>query len=301
MELIVALGNPGKEYEHTRHNIAWSVLSELITTACLPSPHASSAFSGDVSVGNLHGKEVRILFPTTFMNNSGSAVKKALACEPAASLIVVHDEIDLPFGTVRIAEDRGAGGHNGVKSIIESLGSQNFIRIRIGIGFNVDGLNTIDCNRTARHISQLQRDRIELAEALGEGKPPAHRQLWRPLRSRRRGGKRALAPWDSRRDGRRRPYHEAHRRRHSERRLVEALLVTQAMGQAQARFGAWRARLVTRCIFRHRGHRHRTRRIARAPLARVSREGGLRKQECAKKQAGGAQQGTSCEHVRILA
>jgi PTH1 family peptidyl-tRNA hydrolase len=133
MELIVALGNPGKEYEHTRHNVAWIVMNAIIKGACLPEPHMSSTFSGYVSVGNLHGKEVRILFPTTFMNNSGSAVKKALDCEPLSSLIVIHDEVDLPFGTVRIAEGRGAGGHNGVKSIIEKIGSKDFVRIRIGV------------------------------------------------------------------------------------------------------------------------------------------------------------------------
>jgi peptidyl-tRNA hydrolase, PTH1 family len=133
MELIVALGNPGDEYENTRHNVAWVLLRKLITDANLPEPHTSSAFSGEVSVGNMHGREVRILFPTTFMNNSGSAVKKALDCEPLSSLIVVHDEVDLPLGTVRIAEGRGPGGHNGVKSIIDSIGSKEFVRIRIGI------------------------------------------------------------------------------------------------------------------------------------------------------------------------
>ncbi len=90
-------------------------------------------FSGDVCVGNLYGKEVRFLFPTSFMNNSGVAVKKALDCEPLSTLIVIHDEVDLPFGTIRISEGRGAGGHNGVKSIIEHIGSKNFVRIRIGI------------------------------------------------------------------------------------------------------------------------------------------------------------------------
>ncbi len=133
MELIVGLGNPGKEYENTRHNVAWIILRALIEKANLPSPHESAQFSGEVSVGNLHGHEVRILFPTTFMNNSGSAVKKALECEPTAKLIVIHDEIDLPFGSLRIVEGRGAGGHNGVKSIMESIDSSDFIRIRVGI------------------------------------------------------------------------------------------------------------------------------------------------------------------------
>ncbi len=133
MELIVALGNPGKEYENTRHNVAWIIMNGIVKGACLPEPHTSSTFSGYVSVGNLHGREVRILFPTTYMNNSGSAVKKAIDCEPGATLIVVQDEVDLPFGTIRVTEGRGAGGHNGVKSIIDAVGSKDFIRIRIGV------------------------------------------------------------------------------------------------------------------------------------------------------------------------
>jgi PTH1 family peptidyl-tRNA hydrolase len=133
MELIVALGNPGKEYEHTRHNVAWILMSNLMAQALFPDAHESRVFSGRVSVGYFYGKEVRVLFPTTFMNNSGAAVKKALECEPGSSLIVIHDDVDLPFGTVRIAEGRGAGGHNGIKSIIESIGTKSFIRIRIGI------------------------------------------------------------------------------------------------------------------------------------------------------------------------
>lgn len=134
MELLVGLGNPGKEYEHTRHNVAWIVLRSLMAHASFPDPHNSSACSGEVSDGTLYGKEVRVLFPTTFMNNSGTAVKKTLGSETSTHLVVVHDEIDLPFGTVRVVVSRGAGGHNGVKSIIEHLGSPDFVRIRIGIG-----------------------------------------------------------------------------------------------------------------------------------------------------------------------
>lgn len=133
MELIVALGNPGQEYEHTRHNVAWIIQSGIIKNACTSEPHPSGMFSGNVCVGNLYGHEVRFLFPTTFMNNSGVAVKKALDCEPLSTLVVVHDEVDLPFGTIRISEGRGAGGHNGVKSIIDHIGSKDFVRIRIGV------------------------------------------------------------------------------------------------------------------------------------------------------------------------
>jgi peptidyl-tRNA hydrolase, PTH1 family len=133
MWTIVGLGNPGKEYERTRHNIAWLVLKSVIDETNFPSLHDSSALSSRVAEGSLFGQDVRIMFPTTFMNNSGGAVKKSLA-EGPQSLVVVHDEVDLPFGAVRIGVGRGAGGHNGVKSVISALGSTEFTRIRIGVG-----------------------------------------------------------------------------------------------------------------------------------------------------------------------
>jgi peptidyl-tRNA hydrolase, PTH1 family len=133
MWTIVGLGNPGKEYEHTRHNIAWLVLRSSVNAFSLPSFHESKSHSAFISEGSINGKDVRIVLPTTFMNNSGGAVKKALA-GTLAHLVVLHDDIDLPFGVVKVGVGRGAGGHNGVKSIIQSLGSMDFIRVRIGIG-----------------------------------------------------------------------------------------------------------------------------------------------------------------------
>ncbi len=134
MFTIVGLGNPGAEYETTRHNVGWIVLEEIIKEHSLPSLTKSSAYSGLISEGMLYGKEIGILFPTTFMNNSGTAVSKYVKERGSLdTLIVVHDEIDLPFGDVRIAYDRGSGGHNGIKSITDALGSKQFVRIRIGI------------------------------------------------------------------------------------------------------------------------------------------------------------------------
>lgn len=134
MFTIVGLGNPGVEYETTRHNVGWIVLNEIIKERSLPSLTKSSTYSGLLSEGMFYGNEIGILFPTTFMNNSGAAVSKYVKEKGSLdTLIVVHDEIDLPFGDVRIAYDRGPGGHNGIKSIIDALGSKQFIRIRIGI------------------------------------------------------------------------------------------------------------------------------------------------------------------------
>jgi len=134
MHTIVGLGNPGDEYKNTRHNVGWIVLEEIITKHTLPSLVKSNGYGGMLSEGVLYGAEVGILLPTTFMNNSGTSVIKYLKEHgELETLVIVHDDIDLPFGEVRIGFDRGAGGHNGVKSIIDACNSKAFIRIRIGI------------------------------------------------------------------------------------------------------------------------------------------------------------------------
>ncbi len=135
MYIIVGLGNPGKEYEHTRHNVGFMLLQDFIATHNLPQTHISAHCSGLLSEGSLDGVEIAILLPTTFMNNSGSALKKCMARGKSTlnDVIVVHDDIDLPFGQVRISFDRGAGGHNGIRSIIDVCGSSQFTRVRVGI------------------------------------------------------------------------------------------------------------------------------------------------------------------------
>ncbi len=107
---LVPLGNPGKNYETTRHNAARIVLS-LITK--------------DLSC--------EVFVPKTFMNESGVAIKEYLKYHSEREIIIMYDDKDLPIGTIRISHDRGDGGHNGLKNIIEQLGKKDFIRIRIGI------------------------------------------------------------------------------------------------------------------------------------------------------------------------
>ncbi len=113
--LLIGLGNPGKEYEHTPHNAGFMALD---------------AFEKESSFIS-----ARLLKPHTFMNNSGIAVKKELKKLKlkAQDLIVVHDDIDLPLGTIKISTNKGSAGHKGVESIISALGTKDFIRIRIGI------------------------------------------------------------------------------------------------------------------------------------------------------------------------
>lgn len=135
MFTIVGLGNPGTEYEHTRHNVGWMVLTHVLTAHGLTPMTSKAQYSGMVREGMLFDKEMIVLFPTTFMNRSGVPVAKCLAGEKGsvAELIVVHDDIDLTFGTIRVSWGSGAGGHNGVQSIIDALGTKNFIRVRVGI------------------------------------------------------------------------------------------------------------------------------------------------------------------------
>ena len=114
MFLIVGLGNPGKKYESTRHNVGVMVINELEF---------------------LNLKEVVLVKPQTFMNSSGKAIKKRLKelnLRPE-NLMVVHDDIDIPLGELRISKNRGAAGHKGVESIIKELGTKNFVRFRVGI------------------------------------------------------------------------------------------------------------------------------------------------------------------------
>lgn len=133
MKYIVALGNPGEEYTGTRHNIGWAAADALVAEFGLTSPVPSSKYQGLYSYGSIGGGEVNLLYPTTFMNNSGVAVKKLVPVRELSQLIVLHDDVDLPLGEIKISTSRGAGGHNGVKSIIAELGSNEFLRIRIGV------------------------------------------------------------------------------------------------------------------------------------------------------------------------
>lgn len=134
MKLVVGLGNPGERYADTRHNIGSMVASRAAARAGIAIKR--QGYQGFYGVGRLAGEEATILLPQTFMNRSGVSV--APACQslgvPPGDLIVVHDEIDLPFGTLRIKVGGGHGGHNGLRSITEALGHGNFIRMRLGVG-----------------------------------------------------------------------------------------------------------------------------------------------------------------------
>lgn len=138
MKLIVGLGNPGKQYEKTRHNVGFMVLDAL-----------AASFGGTETT--VHGEKVILLKPQTFMNNSGEAVQKLANFHKPdpADIWVISDDLDLPLGKIRVRESGSTGGHNGLKSIEEKLGTQDYYRIRVGIGptmFTQDdpGANKLD-------------------------------------------------------------------------------------------------------------------------------------------------------------
>lgn len=133
MFYIVGLGNPGEKYQSTRHNIGWSVLNHIREQANLPALVHEKQNNAEVTEGMMAGQSVQIIYPDTFMNSSGAAVAKLVPKNELSNLIVIHDDIDLPFGQVKVGKGRGDGGNNGVRSIIQKLGSKDFIRIRIGI------------------------------------------------------------------------------------------------------------------------------------------------------------------------
>ena len=135
MKLIVGLGNPGDKYRHTRHNAGFMALDHFLETAGEPIAWENN-FDSRVAAITIEGEKILFMKPQTFMNESGRAVTQALnfyKVSIAENLLVIHDEVDLPLGTVRETNDSSSAGHNGVSSIIESLASQNFYRLRIGV------------------------------------------------------------------------------------------------------------------------------------------------------------------------
>lgn len=135
MKVIAGLGNPGKEYERTRHNVGFMVLDELQKNWGFPEFTLNKKFDAETSAGSILGKKIILMKPQTFMNLSGASVRKAIDFHKAtpADIFIIQDELNLPIGKHKVATDSSAAGHNGIKSIIEHLGTQTFARLRIGI------------------------------------------------------------------------------------------------------------------------------------------------------------------------
>ena len=134
MKLIVGLGNPGREYANTRHNVGFRVVDELAKKGGLRFDHRRA--HAQIASGQIAGADVLLAKPQTMMNLSGDAVRgllQWLSVEPS-DLLVVYDDLDLPFGKIRLRERGSAGGHRGVQSIIDRLGTDAFARLKVGVG-----------------------------------------------------------------------------------------------------------------------------------------------------------------------
>lgn len=134
--LIVGLGNPGKTYEDTRHNIGFRVVKTLANKYGITFRPSLVRAKGSLGEGRVHEKKTQLLLPLTYMNESGLAVKKCANYYKIATenLIVVTDDVALPFGELRIRTKGSCGGHNGLRSIEAHLGTQEYTRLRIGVG-----------------------------------------------------------------------------------------------------------------------------------------------------------------------
>jgi PTH1 family peptidyl-tRNA hydrolase len=144
MHLVVGLGNPGDEYQDNRHNLGFKVVDELRARA--RGALSRAKFGAELCEVTLAGKRVLLCKPMEFMNVSGQAVARVASFwkVPAADLIVVHDELDLPFGRLKLGAGGGHGGHNGVRSMLADLGSAEFARVRVGVGRPAAGRDSAD-------------------------------------------------------------------------------------------------------------------------------------------------------------
>ncbi|MEK7063573.1 MAG: aminoacyl-tRNA hydrolase [Patescibacteria group bacterium] len=132
--IIVGLGNPGAEYEGTRHNTGRMLVERLHATHDFGEWKTEKKPKMRWARGSIAGKKATLVAPDTFMNNSGQAVAHFVKNKSGAgNTIVVYDDLDLPLGTIKISHDRSSGGHNGVQSVIRSLKTQAFVRIRVGV------------------------------------------------------------------------------------------------------------------------------------------------------------------------
>ena len=161
--VIVGLGNPGKEYADTRHNMGYKAIDVLSSDENIEIRR--NKFHSLIGQGRIAGKKVVLVKPETYMNRSGIAVREVAMYFNVApeNLIVIYDDIDLPSGSIRIRKSGGAGTHNGMKSVVEQLGTKDFVRIRIGVGAAEAGEDLV--NRVIGEVPKAERELLQKAAA----------------------------------------------------------------------------------------------------------------------------------------
>jgi PTH1 family peptidyl-tRNA hydrolase len=145
VKMIVGLGNPGTKYSNTKHNIGFMAIDEIVKNLDITFTEDKN-FKAEVGSTFINREKIYFVKPTTFMNNSGIAVKELLTYYniPVEDLLVIYDDLDMDVGKIRFRQKGSAGGHNGMKSIIAHLGTQEFDRIKIGIGRPKNGMTVIN-------------------------------------------------------------------------------------------------------------------------------------------------------------
>lgn len=145
MYLIVGLGNPGRQYEATRHNMGFDVIDKLVEEYRIP--QGGVKFNAMYGKGIIGGQQALLMKPLSYMNLSGVPVRDManyFKIDPETEMIVIYDDIDTEPGNLRIRKQGSAGGHNGIKDLIKQLGTQKFIRIKVGVGAKPQGWDLAD-------------------------------------------------------------------------------------------------------------------------------------------------------------
>ncbi len=162
MYIIAGLGNPGKEYANTRHNTGFCSVERLADRFRIS--FDTKKFRALCGSGYIEGQKVLLLKPQTYMNLSGESIRAACdfyKIDPETELIVIYDDISLPPGQLRVRKKGSAGGHNGVKSIIAHLGTQTFLRVKVGVGAKPEGYDLADY--VLGHFSKGEKEAMEEA------------------------------------------------------------------------------------------------------------------------------------------
>jgi PTH1 family peptidyl-tRNA hydrolase len=170
--LVAGLGNPGKRYADTRHNIGFHVVARVVERAGAGAWRKK--FSGVITEVEIHSKRVLALMPSTYMNESGESVAGAASFYKVApnDVLVVHDELDLPFGVLRLKIGGGEAGHNGLKSVTERLGTRDYVRLRVGVGKPPAGFSGTGADYVLQAFAPAERARLgdivdQAADAVG--------------------------------------------------------------------------------------------------------------------------------------
>lgn len=163
MYIIVGLGNPGSKYENTRHNMGFKAIDAMASEFGIDVNRAK--FKGLIGEGRIGSEKVILLKPQTYMNLSGQSVREIMNFYkiPEENLIVIYDDFDLPIGSIRVRKSGGPGTHNGMKSVIQELGSRKFPRVRVGIGSSDGSTIQFVIGKVGKDEQQILNEAAEAA------------------------------------------------------------------------------------------------------------------------------------------